>query len=81
MNSPALIPRSTGGQLMHTKPMSETEGTFDKNKLPTDCACRKCDVRGKVTYRIWNSTCGGYEDYKYTCGACGYDWWIDGIDS
>lgn len=68
---------------MHTKPMSETDGTFtDKRGTPCpETKCHKCDQAGAVMCKVWESSCGGYEDYKYTCGNCGHVWWIDGIDS
>lgn len=64
---------------MYTQPMSESDGTF-RNEKPCDTPCRKCKEK-RVTYRIWESSCGGYEDYKFTCGACNHTWWVDGIDS
>ena len=58
---------------------SAGEGTFAKpeEKLYT---CRSCG-KAAATCRTWESSCGGYEDYKYTCTACGHEWWVDGIDS
>lgn len=41
------------------------------------CDCGSSDVQ----YDIWESSCGGYEDYHYFCFRCGKNWWIDGIDS
>lgn len=64
---------------MHTKPMSETEGTFSPPKVAS-CSCPKCKG-GPVQYEVWESSCGGYEDYKYTCQSCGHTWWVEGIDS
>ena len=64
---------------MHTQPMSESAGTLNASK-PAQCGCRKCGKK-EVTYQVWESSCGGYEDFKYTCGACGHVWWVDGIDS
>ncbi len=64
---------------MHTGSMSETEGDFDKAGKD-DRPCRKCGAH-EVTYRVWESSCGGYEDVKYTCGACGRGWWVEGSDS
>jgi hypothetical protein len=61
--------------------MSENEGTFQKGKPVPDYACRSCRVKGHVVEEEWESSCGGYEDYKYTCTACEYVWWVDGIDS
>lgn len=66
--------------MTHMKPMAESEGTFEAEKRQSDRKCDKCHS-SKVTYRVWESSCGGYEDYKYTCGECGHWWWIDGIDS
>lgn len=64
---------------MHTKPMAETEGTF-RAPEPTKYTCRKCGKR-EATCATWDSSCGGYEDDKYTCGACGHSWWVEGPDS
>ncbi len=64
---------------MHTGPMPETAGEL-QGAQKTDDKCRKCGAQ-QVTYRVWESSDGAYEDYKYTCGACGFVWWIDGIDS
>lgn len=64
---------------MHTEPMSELEGNFDQEKL-IDYPCNKCK-NPKVIENKWDSSCGGYEDYKYTCPKCNYIWWVDGIDS
>lgn len=50
------------------------------NAQPTDCHCRKCDAL-TVTVEQWDSSCGGYTDYKYTCATCGHSWWVDGPDS
>lgn len=66
---------------MHTKPMADSAGTFgspEKEKYK----CRKCGEQS-VECRIWESSCGGYEDYKYECKNqdCKYYWWIEGIDS
>jgi hypothetical protein len=64
--------------MTHMQPMAETEGEFTsehESKHP----CRKCG--GPARYQVWESNCGGYEDYKYTCTKCGYVWWIDGLDA
>ncbi len=66
---------------MHTQPMSESDGKFEKDWKPDDRPCRECKVSGQVFYRVWESSDGAYEDYKYNCRACGKVWWIDGIDS
>ena len=62
-----------------SRKFSESEGTF----RPTEQSAKLCDECGgsNVTYRIWESSDGAYEDYKYTCHGCGHIWWIDGIDS
>ena len=61
------------------KPMDESEGQFSKPEVSI-CLCRKCNSKN-VTCQEWESSCGGYEDYKYTCNDCNYVWWVDGIDS
>ena len=42
--------------------------------------CRKCSS-SYIVYRDWESSCGGYEDTHYKCVDCGFDWWVEGIDS
>lgn len=64
---------------MHIKPLSDNQGDFQKEE-PSDRPCPKCKQVGTVTYRIWESHCGGYEDVKYSC-KCGHAWWVDGLDS
>lgn len=58
--------------------MADSEGNFtlEKELYP----CRHCDSK-KVQCQVWESSCGGYEDYKYSCPDCGKRWWVDGIDS
>ena len=66
---------------MHSKPMAESEGTFDGDWKRTDRCCPHCGVAGQVYYRVWESACGGYEDEKYQCRACGRTWWVEGADA
>ena len=65
---------------MHTKPMSEHEGKFEKPN-PCERACPRCGAT--MTEKVWTSDCGGYEDTKYSCTnqLCCYFYWIDGADS
>lgn len=46
-----------------------------------DIPCRKCKEVGTIELSVWESSCGGYEDYHYRCKSCGGDWWIDGPDA
>ncbi len=69
---------------MHTKPMAESDGTFDGDMKPTKtenpdfrCRCGSDDV----WYRVWDSSCGGYSDTKYECRACKRTWWVESADS
>lgn len=66
---------------MDTKPMSESEGDFKGGfrKVP-GLKCRKCNTEA-VFSRTWESDCGGYEDEKYQCRACGHVWWVEGPDA
>lgn len=64
---------------MHIKPMEESEGTF-KPEDEELVSCFKCN-KVAMTCSIWESSCGGYEDAKYTCKACGYIYWSEGPDA
>jgi RecJ-like exonuclease len=66
--------------MTHTRQMAEHEGEFGEAKC-SDQPCHNCNTVGSVTYTVWESSCGGYEDFKYACKACGHTWWVDGIDS
>jgi transposase-like protein len=59
--------------------MKESEGTFENNWKDSIIKCPKCG--GDVQYRMWESSCGGYEDAKFKCKKCSYIWWVDGSDS
>ncbi len=62
-------------------PMAEHEGTFQPAEEKRH-RCYKCK-QDTVKMETWDSSCGGYTDYKYTCEnpACKHVWWVDGIDS
>lgn len=64
---------------MHSAPMPDSVGVFDEWKA-TDRLCRECGSK-TVRYRIWESSCGGYEDLNFECNTCGKIWWVDGCDS
>ena len=64
---------------MHTTEIASSEGKVTDMK-PCTGKCRKCGAE-QLSFREWESSCGGYEDYEYGCRACGYTWWVDGIDS
>jgi ssDNA-binding Zn-finger/Zn-ribbon topoisomerase 1 len=65
---------------VHTGPMSETSGELS-DAAPTDRKCPKCGA--PMTRQAWESSCGGYEDDKYSCTApaCRHVHWVEGIDS
>lgn len=65
---------------MHTGPMSETQGDLSDAR-ESSRKCPKCQAA--MTVETWESSCGGYEDYKYTCtdAKCRHVVWVDGIDS
>lgn len=64
---------------MHSASMPDSAGTFE-NWLVSGTPCRKCKGT-KVRYRVWESSCGGYEDLNYQCESCGHSWWVDGPDA
>lgn len=65
---------------MHTRPMAESNGEFTKEGKKPVTKCPRCG-KFSVYYKLWKSSCGGYEDTKYKCDECGYSWWVDGPDS
>lgn len=65
---------------MNIHPMSDSDGDFGEFNHVDSHSCRKCKAK-EVRYRVWESHCGGYEDYHHKCFACGHTWWEDGIDS
>jgi hypothetical protein len=66
--------------MTHMRTYSEMEGTFGPEE-PAESPCRSSNCPGPVTCRCWESADGAYEDWKYTCKACGRSWWVEGIDS
>ena len=66
---------------MHTKPMSEHQGTFQPPEAKR-YRCLECKQQSAIC-RLWESSCGGYEDYKYACQNtdCRFSWWVEGSDS
>lgn len=65
--------------MTHMKPVDSGEGDF-REPHSTLIPCRHCG-RSSVTYRVWESHDGAYEDYEYICSECGHSWWVDGIDA
>lgn len=64
---------------MHTRPIV-VQGIFTSDKKKSELKCLSCSS-DDVWYRIWESECGGYEDYKYECSSCGKVWWVEGSDA
>lgn len=66
---------------MHKTDIADSEGVFTKTE-ETLYDCPKCKLKTAIC-KVWESSCGGYEDYKYTCQnkECNHRWWVDGIDS
>lgn len=65
--------------MTHMKQMSEFEGVFNEQQT-VQRKCRKCSSNTAIL-EVWESSCGGYENYKYTCQECKSITWIDVIDS
>lgn len=59
--------------------MKDSEGEFG-NLKKASAPCYHCK-QDELYFQIWESSCGGYEDYKYQCKSCKKTWWVDGIDS
>ncbi len=56
--------------------------TCDWIKVPTRFGfkCQACGSQ-EIEHRVWESSCGGFEDFQYHCLGCDRRWWVDGIDS
>jgi hypothetical protein len=65
---------------MHIGSIPESNGEFQQIDGEF-YDCPHCGGKHCVQCDVWESSCGGYEDYKHTCRCCGKVWWIDGIDS
>lgn len=60
---------------------TDIPGEFSDDWTKTErTKCRACGSPD-VFYRVWESSCGGYEDYKFRCRACDHSWWVDGPDA
>jgi hypothetical protein len=74
------IPLGGGAAMTHFESMPESAGDFTAERL----AIRPCKKCGKMTdhkCQTWESHCGSYVDYKFTCLGCRTVYWVDGIDS
>lgn len=63
---------------MHDTPMSDLAGLFS-DEQSTDVRCP--NDGGPCVVSTWESTCGGYEDFRYRCTQCGHTWWVEGPDA
>lgn len=66
--------------MTHTRQMADSEGAFGAYRPAEAAMCHKCKSND-VEFRLWESSCGGYEDLNYHCKSCDAQWWVDGIDS
>ncbi len=66
--------------MTHNAPMHESEGTFSSEES-YGMYCGQCRKAATHLAQTWESHCGGFTDFKYTCSVCGLVHWIDGIDS
>lgn len=62
-------------------------GEFASDWSKTDSAvtnpafkCPNCGARN-ISFRCWESDCGGFEDFQYRCDACDHTWWVESADS
>jgi hypothetical protein len=65
---------------MHSQPMKNSAGDFGDWKPCENTTCDNCQS-ANVRYRVWESSCGGFEDCNFRCESCHQSWWIDGIDA
>ena len=58
---------------------TDTPGDYEEGTRQTDLPCPKCS--GVVVVRRWESSCGGWTDYRYDCTVCSHGWWVEGSDA
>ena len=63
------------------KQYNDSDGDFSGWIELKEETCYKCKKIGGMKYKEWDSSCGGYTDYKYHCDICNEGWWVDGPDS
>lgn len=61
-----------GGQFTETWKPTKPENPAFK--------CRQCQS-DDVWYRVWESSCGGFEDLQYECRSCKRKWWVESADA
>ena len=66
--------------VLHTGPMPDSAGNFTKAGT-SERFCSTCATHSAHECESWESNCGGYTDYRYTCVSCRAEHWVDGIDS
>ena len=66
--------------MTHTTSMPDSAGEFSPAQ-GEERFCAHCKARTPFKVERWDSNCGGYEDYKYTCTACSHGLWIEGSDA
>lgn len=57
------------------------QGLYTKEKKLPERKCIKCHATNCISVELWESSCGGYEDEKFTCSNCKYTWWVEGPDA
>lgn len=67
--------------MTHFGPMPDSAGEFTQESAMYIRHCNKCNLERPHTCERWESSCGGYTDYRYSCVVCGTIHWVDGIDS
>lgn len=72
--------------MTHTRQMADSEGEFQQWKDAGRSCGHLIPASGlpcghPVEFRVWESSCGGWEDYQYRCRGGGHTWWVEGIDS
>lgn len=60
--------------MVDTKTYSESDGEFTKTEY-SKSPCAKCKAY-TLKVETWNSSCGGYEDYKITCDTCKHAYFL-----
>ncbi len=76
----ALVSLNNQRTTMNNKPVSARDGKFSAS-ITCQIQCPKCKNQEDNARQQWDSSCGGYTDFRMTCWDCGHEWWIEGSDS
>lgn len=66
---------------MHTGPVpGKYTSNWEKCNITNPRFRCRCGSKN-IMFRLWESSCGGYDDVNYKCLDCERVWWVESSDS